>query len=64
MTALKLGPENITYDVPAKYLYNLHRNYWGKPRHLWKPFEGLSRKERDYWRVQVQLSEGFDYANS
>jgi hypothetical protein len=58
---MKLGPENTSNDVSAKYLYNLHRNLWGKPRHLWKPFEGLTRKERDYWRMQTELAEGFNF---
>lgn len=56
----KLGPENILFDEQAKYLYGLHRNRWDKPQHLWKPFEGLTRKERDYWRAQFLTSEGFD----
>lgn len=60
----KLGPENTQYDDISKYLYNLHRNWWGKPRHMWKPFEGLTRKERDYWRALALTSEGFPYAGS
>ncbi len=54
---LKLGPENVQYDNAAKSLYNLHRNEWGKPKKGWPPFEGLSRKVRDYWRMLVLTAE-------
>lgn len=60
MNQMKLGPENINWDKEAKYLYNLHRNHWDKPREGWKPFEGLKRQERDYWRALAVTSEGFE----
>lgn len=45
-------PENTKFDELAIRIYNAHRH--GK-KHI-KPFQNISKAERDYWRGQAEQS--------